>query len=46
MHTPLQGIGEPHELAGAAIFLASDASTYVTGQAIIVDGGSTTGVGL
>jgi NAD(P)-dependent dehydrogenase (short-subunit alcohol dehydrogenase family) len=46
MHTPLQRIGEPHELAGAAVFLASDASTYVTGQAIIVDGGSTTGVGL
>jgi NAD(P)-dependent dehydrogenase (short-subunit alcohol dehydrogenase family) len=45
-HTPLQRIGEPHELAGAAIFLASDASTFVTGQAIVVDGGSTTGVGL
>jgi NAD(P)-dependent dehydrogenase (short-subunit alcohol dehydrogenase family) len=45
-HTPLQRIGEPHEIAGAAIFLASDASTFVTGQAIIVDGGSTTGVGL
>jgi NAD(P)-dependent dehydrogenase (short-subunit alcohol dehydrogenase family) len=46
MHTPLQRIGEPHEIAGAAIFLASDASTFVTGQAIVVDGGSTTGVGL
>ncbi|MBV8688335.1 MAG: SDR family oxidoreductase [Alphaproteobacteria bacterium] len=46
VHTPLQRIGEPHEIAGAAIFLASDASTFVTGQAIIVDGGSTTGVGL
>jgi NAD(P)-dependent dehydrogenase (short-subunit alcohol dehydrogenase family) len=45
-HTPLQRIGEPHEIAGAAIFLASDASTFVTGQAIVVDGGSTTGVGL
>ena len=46
IHTPLQRIGEPHEIAGAAVFLASPASTFVTGQAIVVDGGSTTGVGL
>jgi NAD(P)-dependent dehydrogenase (short-subunit alcohol dehydrogenase family) len=46
MHTPLQRIGEPHEIAGAAVFLASDASTFMTGQAIVVDGGSTIGVGL
>jgi len=46
MHTPLKRIGEPHEIAGAAVFLASPASTFVTGQAIIVDGGATTGVGL
>jgi NAD(P)-dependent dehydrogenase (short-subunit alcohol dehydrogenase family) len=45
-HTPLQRIGEPHEIAGAAVFLASPASTFVTGQALVVDGGSTTGVGL
>ena len=45
-HTPLQRIGEPEEIAGAAVFLASPASTYVTGQAIVVDGGSTTCVGL
>jgi NAD(P)-dependent dehydrogenase (short-subunit alcohol dehydrogenase family) len=45
-HTPLRRIGEPHEIAGAAVYLASPASTFVTGQAIIVDGGSTTGVGL
>ena len=44
--TPLQRIGEPEEIAGAAVFLASRASTYMTGQAIIVDGGSTIGVGL
>ena len=44
--TPLRRIGEPEEIAGAAVFLASRASTYVTGQAIIVDGGSTIGVGL
>jgi NAD(P)-dependent dehydrogenase (short-subunit alcohol dehydrogenase family) len=42
----MQRIGEPHEIAGAAVFLASDAATFVTGQAIVVDGGSTTGVGL
>ncbi|MEA3017875.1 MAG: hypothetical protein QOI38_2597, partial [Sphingomonadales bacterium] len=45
MHTPLQRIGEPEEIAGAAVFLASPASTYVTGQAIVVDGGSTIGAG-
>ena len=45
-HTPLQRIGEPHEIAGAAVFLASPASTFMTGQAIVVDGGSTIGVGL
>ena len=31
--------GEPEDLAGAAIFLASKASAYVTGQEILVDGG-------
>ena len=45
-HTPLRRIGEPHEIAGAAVFLASSASTFMTGQTIIVDGGSTTGAGL
>jgi NAD(P)-dependent dehydrogenase (short-subunit alcohol dehydrogenase family) len=46
MHTPMQRIGEPEEIAGAALFLASPASTFMTGQAIVVDGGSTIGVGL
>jgi NAD(P)-dependent dehydrogenase (short-subunit alcohol dehydrogenase family) len=46
MHTPMRRIGEPEEIAGAAVFLASPASTFVTGQAIIVDGGATTGAGL
>lgn len=32
-------LGEPEDLAGAAVFLASDASRYVTGQALTVDGG-------
>ncbi|HEY0326199.1 MAG TPA: SDR family oxidoreductase [Allosphingosinicella sp.] len=45
-HTPLRRIGEPHEIAGAAVFLASSASTFMTGQTIVVDGGSTTGAGL
>ena len=44
--TPLRRIGEPHEIAGAAVYLASPASTFMTGQAMIVDGGATIGVGL
>ncbi len=39
--TPLRRIGEPDEIAGAAIFLASRAGSFVTGQAIVVDGGVT-----
>jgi NAD(P)-dependent dehydrogenase (short-subunit alcohol dehydrogenase family) len=38
--TPLGRIGEPDEVAGAAVFLASKAGAYVTGQAIVVDGGA------
>jgi len=37
---PLRRIGEPGEVAGVAVFLASDASSYITGQAITVCGGS------
>ena len=38
---PLGRIGEPDEIAGAAVFLASKAGSFVTGQAIVVDGGAT-----
>jgi NAD(P)-dependent dehydrogenase (short-subunit alcohol dehydrogenase family) len=38
---PMRRIGEPSEIAGAAIFLASAAGAYVNGQVIVVDGGAT-----
>jgi len=38
---PLRRIGEPDEIAGAAVFLAARAGSYVTGQTIVVDGGVT-----
>ncbi|MDH4238244.1 MAG: glucose 1-dehydrogenase [Phycisphaerae bacterium] len=40
---PLNRPGQPHDLDGTVIFLASDASEYITGQIILVDGGFTTG---
>jgi NAD(P)-dependent dehydrogenase (short-subunit alcohol dehydrogenase family) len=40
---PLKRPGEPHDLDGTVVFLASDASQYITGQIILVDGGFTTG---
>jgi len=40
-HTPMGRVGEPEELAGTVIYLASAASDYVTGQNLVVDGGYT-----
>lgn len=38
---PLRRIGEPDEIAGAAVYLASRASSFMTGQAVVCDGGAT-----
>lgn len=38
---PLRRIGEPDEIAGMAVFLASKAGAFTTGQGIVIDGGST-----
>jgi NAD(P)-dependent dehydrogenase (short-subunit alcohol dehydrogenase family) len=40
---PVKRPGEPHDLDGAVVFLASESSRYVTGQTILVDGGISTG---
>lgn len=37
---PMRRVGEPHDIVGPALFLASDASGYITGHTIAVDGGS------
>jgi NAD(P)-dependent dehydrogenase (short-subunit alcohol dehydrogenase family) len=39
MRTPMKRFGDVNELAGAAVFLASDASAYVAGEILVVDGG-------
>jgi NAD(P)-dependent dehydrogenase (short-subunit alcohol dehydrogenase family) len=38
---PLRRIGEPDEIAGAAVFLASKAGSFITGQTVVADGGAT-----
>lgn len=42
--TPLRRLGDPVDIAGAVVYLASDASRYMTGQAMVVDGGVTIGL--
>lgn len=39
--SPLRRIGEPEEIAGAAVFLASRAGAFTTGQTFVIDGGQT-----
>jgi len=40
-NTPLRRIGEPDEIAGAAVYLASQAGSFMTGQSLVIDGGVT-----
>ncbi len=40
-HIPLRRLGEPDDIASVALMLISDASSWLTGQTIVVDGGTT-----
>ena len=44
-NTPLRRIGEPEDIAGAAVFLAAPAGRWMTGQVIVINGGVTIGPG-
>jgi NAD(P)-dependent dehydrogenase (short-subunit alcohol dehydrogenase family) len=39
LRTPMHRFGKPEEVCGAAVLLASDAASFMTGQCIVVDGG-------
>lgn len=41
VHVPMGRFGEPHEIANGALFLASDESSWMTGQSLVIDGGIT-----
>jgi NAD(P)-dependent dehydrogenase (short-subunit alcohol dehydrogenase family) len=41
---PMRRVGQPDDIKALALFLASPASAYITGQEIVIDGGMTLGV--
>jgi NAD(P)-dependent dehydrogenase (short-subunit alcohol dehydrogenase family) len=43
--TPLKRIGEPNDIKGLVVALVSDASAYVTGQMLVIDGGVSSSMG-
>ncbi len=42
-HTPMRRLGEPVDIANAAVFLCSDAASWITGATLVVDGGALLG---
>ncbi len=44
-HMPLKRLGEPADIANAAVFLASDAASWITGTTTVIDGGALLGAG-